>query len=132
MCHASDVALWSLPKETTTSHAGQEERWEDGEKNSLQEPPLPPAGTTVVNSKFDREEVFFYSVIYRLNICHLFFHLQQTTPARKPAAPKDDSFFGAFQGLSLDGLMGGTNGSSAVSASAAGGGDPCKVMWADI
>ncbi|KAG7225487.1 hypothetical protein INR49_027482 [Caranx melampygus] len=43
---------------------------------------------------------------------------RQTTPARKPAPPKDDSFFGAFQGLSLDGLMGGTNGSSAVSASA--------------
>lgn len=54
---------------------------------------------------------------------------RQTTTARKPAAAKDDSFFGAFQGLSLDGLMGGTNGSPAVSAPSAAGGDQCKVMW---
>ncbi|KAM9340515.1 uncharacterized protein ABDE67_016244 isoform 2-T2 [Symphorus nematophorus] len=53
--------------------------------------------------------------------------LPRTTPARKPASVKDDSFFGAFQGLSLDGLMGG-NASPAVSAPSAGGGDPCKVM----
>uniref|UniRef100_A0A4W6F9R6 Uncharacterized protein n=1 Tax=Lates calcarifer TaxID=8187 RepID=A0A4W6F9R6_LATCA len=46
--------------------------------------------------------------------------------ARKPAPAKDDSFFGAFQGLSLDGLMGSTTGSPA--APAAGGGDQCKVM----
>ncbi|XP_033182161.1 uncharacterized protein si:ch211-81a5.8 [Anabas testudineus] len=51
---------------------------------------------------------------------------RHTTPARKPAAAKDDSFFGAFQGLSLDGLVGGTNGSPAVAAPAAG--DQCKVM----
>ncbi|XP_073338873.1 uncharacterized protein [Pagrus major] len=52
---------------------------------------------------------------------------RQTTPARKPAPAKDDSFFGAFQGLSLDGLMGGSTGSPAVAGPAAGG-DPCKVM----
>uniref|UniRef100_A0A3Q0RSZ0 Uncharacterized protein n=1 Tax=Amphilophus citrinellus TaxID=61819 RepID=A0A3Q0RSZ0_AMPCI len=41
----------------------------------------------------------------------------------------NDSFFGAFQGLSLDGLMGGTNGSPAVTGPAAGaGGDQCTVM----
>ncbi|CAN9504072.1 unnamed protein product [Ophioblennius macclurei] len=54
---------------------------------------------------------------------------RQTTAARKPAAAKDDSFFGAFQGLSLDGLMGGSGGAPTISAPAAGGGgDPCKVM----
>ncbi|XP_037831545.1 uncharacterized protein si:ch211-81a5.8 [Kryptolebias marmoratus] len=54
---------------------------------------------------------------------------RHTTAARKPAPAKDESFFGAFQGLSLDGLMGGAAGSPAVSApSAGGGGDPCKVM----
>uniref|UniRef100_A0A3B4Y235 Uncharacterized protein n=1 Tax=Seriola lalandi dorsalis TaxID=1841481 RepID=A0A3B4Y235_SERLL len=52
---------------------------------------------------------------------------RQTTTARKPASAKDDSFFGAFQGLSLDGLMGGTNGSPAA-APAAAGADQCKVM----
>ncbi|KAI3358701.1 hypothetical protein L3Q82_015110 [Scortum barcoo] len=51
---------------------------------------------------------------------------RQNTSARKPAPAKDDSFFGAFQGLSLDGLIGGGNGSPAVSTPAAG--DPCKVM----
>lgn len=50
--------------------------------------------------------------------------MQQTTSARKPAPAKNDSFYGAFQGLSLDGLMGGSSGSSAVAA-----GDQCKVMW---
>lgn len=48
---------------------------------------------------------------------------RQKTAARKPAPAKDDSFFGAFQGLSLDGLMGGSNGSAG-----AGSGDQCKVM----
>ncbi|CAJ1083278.1 uncharacterized protein si:ch211-81a5.8 isoform X1 [Xyrichtys novacula] len=52
---------------------------------------------------------------------------RQTTAARKSAPGKDDSFFGAFQGLSLDGLVGGSSGSPAVAAPAAGG-DPCKVM----
>uniref|UniRef100_A0A3B5PQW8 Uncharacterized protein n=1 Tax=Xiphophorus maculatus TaxID=8083 RepID=A0A3B5PQW8_XIPMA len=52
--------------------------------------------------------------------------LPRHTPAgRKPAATKDDSFFGAFQGLSLDGLTGGAAGSPAVSAA---GGEQCKVM----
>ncbi|XP_071355742.1 uncharacterized protein [Trachinotus anak] len=51
---------------------------------------------------------------------------RQTATARKPAPVKDDSFFGAFQGLSLDGLMGGTNGSPPVAAPATG--DQCKVM----
>ncbi|XP_070703110.1 uncharacterized protein [Pempheris klunzingeri] len=50
---------------------------------------------------------------------------RQTTAARRPAPVKDDSFFGAFQGLSLDGLMGGSNGSPAVAAPS---GDQCKVM----
>lgn len=50
--------------------------------------------------------------------------MQQTTSARKPAPAKNDSFYGAFQGLSLDGLMGGSSGSPAVAA-----GDQCKVMW---
>lgn len=53
---------------------------------------------------------------------------RQTTPARKPAPVKDDSLFGAFQGLSLDGLMGGSGGSPAMAAPAAAGGDQCKVM----
>lgn len=52
--------------------------------------------------------------------------MEQTTPARKRAPAKDNSFFGAFQGLSLDGLMGDGNGSAAI---AAPGGDQCKVMW---
>ncbi|KAM6899982.1 uncharacterized protein FYW49_018096 [Xenentodon cancila] len=51
---------------------------------------------------------------------------KHTTASRKPAAAKGDSFFGAFQGLSLDGLMGGSGG-AALGAPAAGG-DPCKVM----
>ncbi|RVE67174.1 hypothetical protein OJAV_G00115020 [Oryzias javanicus] len=51
---------------------------------------------------------------------------KHTAPARKPAAAKDESFFGAFQGLTLDGLMGGTGAPAAASSSAAG--DPCKVM----
>ncbi|XP_075306507.1 uncharacterized protein LOC142368268 [Odontesthes bonariensis] len=51
---------------------------------------------------------------------------RHTNAARKPAPGKHDSFFGAFQGLSLDGLMGGTGGSPAVAAGA--GGDQCKVM----
>ncbi|KAM7384476.1 hypothetical protein PAMA_011699 [Pampus argenteus] len=55
--------------------------------------------------------------------------LPRMTTARKPAAAaKDESFFGAFQGLSLDGLMGGTNTSPAVTSHSAGGGDQCKVM----
>ncbi|XP_078146467.1 uncharacterized protein LOC144542887 [Centroberyx gerrardi] len=53
---------------------------------------------------------------------------RRTAAARKPAAVKDDSFFGAFQGLSLDGLMGGAQASPALAAPAAGGADPCKVM----
>ncbi|TWW65612.1 hypothetical protein D4764_21G0005120 [Takifugu flavidus] len=36
--------------------------------------------------------------------------LPRATPARKSAPAKDDSFFGAFQGLSLEGLMGSSNG----------------------
>ncbi|XP_039977135.1 uncharacterized protein si:ch211-81a5.8 [Xiphias gladius] len=54
--------------------------------------------------------------------------LPRTTTARKPAPAKDDSFFGAFQGLSLDELIGGTSGSPAVGPSAAGGSDQCKIM----
>nr|XP_046273487.1 uncharacterized protein si:ch211-81a5.8 [Scatophagus argus] len=53
---------------------------------------------------------------------------RHTTPARKPAPVKDDSFFGAFQGLSLDGLMGGSSESPAVAAPAGVVGDQCKVM----
>ncbi|CAK6949217.1 uncharacterized protein si:ch211-81a5.8 [Scomber scombrus] len=55
---------------------------------------------------------------------------RQKTNVRKPAssAAKDASFFGAFQGLSLDELLGGTNGSPSVSAPSAAGGDQCKVM----
>ncbi|XP_034560164.1 uncharacterized protein si:ch211-81a5.8 [Notolabrus celidotus] len=49
---------------------------------------------------------------------------RQTPAARKAAPAKDDSIFGAFQGLSLDGLMGGSNALAAPSAA----GDPCKVM----
>lgn len=76
---------------------------------------------------------YLFIIIFVLSISHnpfffFFCYLQQTTAARKPAPAKDESFFGAFQGLSLDGLMGGTAGSAAVSAPAAGGGDPCKVM----
>uniref|UniRef100_A0A8C6SQ02 Uncharacterized protein n=1 Tax=Neogobius melanostomus TaxID=47308 RepID=A0A8C6SQ02_9GOBI len=51
---------------------------------------------------------------------------RQTTTPRKPApTAKDESFFGAFQGLSLDGLMGG-NTAPQISVGAVG--DPCKVM----
>ncbi|XP_057684717.1 uncharacterized protein si:ch211-81a5.8 [Corythoichthys intestinalis] len=49
---------------------------------------------------------------------------RQTTTTRKPAAKKEDSLFGAFQGLSLDGVIGGVNGSAVAAAS----GDQCKVM----
>ncbi|XP_034066207.1 uncharacterized protein LOC117542572 [Gymnodraco acuticeps] len=49
---------------------------------------------------------------------------RQTKSPRKPASVKDDSFFRAFQGLSLDELLG----SSRSSAAAGGGGDQCKVM----
>lgn len=48
-------------------------------------------------------------------------HLQQTKSPRKPASVKDDSFFGAFQGLSLDELL-------VSSRSSAAAGDQCKVM----
>ncbi|KAF3834034.1 hypothetical protein F7725_025238 [Dissostichus mawsoni] len=41
---------------------------------------------------------------------------RQTNSPRKPASVKDDSFFGAFQGLSLDELLG-----SSRSSAAAGG-----------
>uniref|UniRef100_A0A3P9KFG7 Uncharacterized protein n=1 Tax=Oryzias latipes TaxID=8090 RepID=A0A3P9KFG7_ORYLA len=37
--------------------------------------------------------------------------------SKKPAAAKDKSFFGAFQGLSLDGLTGGTGGPGASASS---------------
>lgn len=70
-----------------------------------------------------------YYFVYRNVIISIALVLQQSTPARKPAPAKDESFFGAFQGLSLDGLMGGNTGSPAfASPAAAGGGDPCKVM----
>lgn len=62
--------------------------------------------------------------VHKCDYPHIVFHMQQKTAARKPAPAKDDSFFGAFQGLSLDGLMGGSNGSAG-----AGSGDQCKVMW---
>ncbi|KAM4550315.1 uncharacterized protein V3H82_019460 [Fundulus diaphanus] len=51
---------------------------------------------------------------------------RHTAAGRKSTPAKDDSFFGAFQGLSLDGLTGGAAGSPA--ASAGGGGEQCKVM----
>lgn len=47
LAHVSHLMLppvWCLSKETAASHTGQEERREVGQKNSLQEPPLPPAG----------------------------------------------------------------------------------------
>lgn len=46
---------------------------------------------------------------------------RQTKSPRKPASVKDDSFFGAFQGLSLDELL-------VSSRSSAAAGDQCKVM----
>ncbi|KAK9526684.1 hypothetical protein VZT92_015369 [Zoarces viviparus] len=52
---------------------------------------------------------------------------RQTTTARKPASVKDESFFGAFQGLSLDGLLGNGSGSPAASMPAVSG-DQCNVM----
>ncbi|XP_077404835.1 uncharacterized protein LOC144037319 isoform X1 [Vanacampus margaritifer] len=51
---------------------------------------------------------------------------RQTSTARKAAAKKEKSLFGAFQGLSLDGVMGGVNASAA--AATAAGGDQCSVM----
>ncbi|XP_068603621.1 uncharacterized protein si:ch211-81a5.8 [Brachionichthys hirsutus] len=45
---------------------------------------------------------------------------RQAARSGRPAAAKDDSFFGAFQGLSLDGLMG--DGSRSAPR------DQCKVM----
>lgn len=38
------LPLCSLQQEATAGPAGQEERREVGQKNALQEPPLPPAG----------------------------------------------------------------------------------------
>uniref|UniRef100_A0A669DH69 Uncharacterized protein n=1 Tax=Oreochromis niloticus TaxID=8128 RepID=A0A669DH69_ORENI len=55
-------------------------------------------------------------------------HSNSNASRRKPTPTNDDSFFGAFQGLSLDGLMGGTNASPAVTAPGAGAGDQCTVM----
>uniref|UniRef100_A0A8D2ZKY2 Uncharacterized protein n=1 Tax=Scophthalmus maximus TaxID=52904 RepID=A0A8D2ZKY2_SCOMX len=69
-------------------------------------------------------DFFFLLRSILIQHCSLVLHAQQTATARKPAAAKDDSFFGAFQGLSLDGLMGGNRGSAAAPA----GGDQCKVM----
>ncbi|XP_041663888.1 uncharacterized protein si:ch211-81a5.8 isoform X2 [Cheilinus undulatus] len=54
--------------------------------------------------------------------------LPRTASARKSAPVKDESFFGAFQGLSLDSMMGGSTGSPGIAATSAAGGDPCKVM----
>lgn len=112
------VALCPFPKETSASHCSQEECRKDREKNALQEPPLPSKGERTVHMS-----------LVPLSQCddhQPVFSLQHSAAARKPAAVKDESFFGAFQGLSLDGLMGGAAGSP-VSAPAAGG-DPCKVM----
>ncbi|KAM8841123.1 uncharacterized protein AB9W97_001569 isoform 2-T2 [Spinachia spinachia] len=53
--------------------------------------------------------------------------LPRTSTARKPAPVKDESFFGAFQGLSLDGLLGDGHGSPSVSVPAVNG-DQCNVM----
>ncbi|CAB1441450.1 unnamed protein product [Pleuronectes platessa] len=47
---------------------------------------------------------------------------RQTSTTRRSAPAKDNSFFGAFQGLSLDGRMGGAH------AAPAPGGDQCSVM----
>lgn len=81
-----------------------------------------------VSSKITVTAKILCSSVNIFNNHHPLFHVQQTTAARKPAPAKNDSFFGAFQGLSLDGLMGGSNGSPAMSAPAAGAGDQCKVM----
>ncbi|CAG10854.1 unnamed protein product [Tetraodon nigroviridis] len=53
--------------------------------------------------------------------------LPRSTPAKKPAQVKDESFFGAFQGLSLEGLGGNGHGSPGGAAPVAPG-DQCKVM----
>nr|XP_057904087.1 uncharacterized protein si:ch211-81a5.8 isoform X2 [Doryrhamphus excisus] len=52
---------------------------------------------------------------------------RQRSTARKAeaATKKADSLFGAFQGLSLDGVLGAVHGPPAATG---GGGDPCKVM----
>ncbi|XP_061123442.1 uncharacterized protein si:ch211-81a5.8 [Syngnathus typhle] len=52
---------------------------------------------------------------------------RKTSTSRKGASKKEDSLFGAFQGLSLDGVMGGVNASAAAATNAAGG-DQCSVM----
>ncbi|XP_061886027.1 uncharacterized protein si:ch211-81a5.8 [Entelurus aequoreus] len=49
---------------------------------------------------------------------------KNTTTRRAGATKKDDSLFGAFQGLSLNGVLGAVNGTPA----SGGGGDQCKVM----
>lgn len=109
------MSLCCMLQATTASCTGQEECREVGPKNSLQEPPLPPKGEQAVESKVNCLLVQYAIVIFSL------LSPTQTTPARKPTRVKDDSFFGAFQGLSLDGLMGDSNGSPAA-------GDQCKVM----
>lgn len=115
----SCLTMCLLLKETAASCAGQEECGEGGEKDPFQEPPLSAEGTPPCSRRH------LYTCWWQSSILPSFV-LGQATPARKPAPAKEDSFFGAFQGLSLEGLMG--SGSPAAAASAAPG-DPCKVMW---
>lgn len=105
-------------KETPASCTGQEECREGGQKNTFQESPLSPKG------KLPLSQRLIYRSVDGNNQFHFPSPLCQATPARKPAQAKDDSFFGAFQGLSLEGLMGNSNGSPGVAAP----GDQCKVM----
>lgn len=44
------LTFCSSPQETAASRPGQEERREAGEKNSLQEPPLPPQSEWALNT----------------------------------------------------------------------------------
>lgn len=45
---------WFMPKETATSHSGQEECRAGSEENALQEPPLPPQGKRAVKLKLQK------------------------------------------------------------------------------
>uniref|UniRef100_A0A3B5JX73 Uncharacterized protein n=1 Tax=Takifugu rubripes TaxID=31033 RepID=A0A3B5JX73_TAKRU len=68
---------------------------------------VPDSWLRVYQDELKRERGTFTAVDGSDQMYCLFYPCQ-ATPARKSA--KDDSFFGAFQGLSLEGLMGSSNG----------------------
>ncbi|CAL8372836.1 unnamed protein product [Boreogadus saida] len=99
-------------------------------------PKLPESWLTVYQADLQKERKRQQAVLAKKNaersIGKTHFRSQHclprkpSNPARKPASKRNQkSLFGAFQGLSLDGAMGGGRGAA---ARASAGGDPCKVM----